>query len=610
MTAEPLGTLRRTHTCGDLRARDTGATCVLLGWVHTVRDHGGVLFIDLRDRYGRTQVVVEPSDVSPEVVQTARLLASEYVVAVTGHVVCRPEGMVNTAIATGAIEVRATDVRLLATCRALPFVLADEEAAAAVSEDLRLRYRYLDLRRRELQSTLALRHRVVRRVREALSSDGFLEIDTPLLVRPTPEGARDFIVPARLHPGMFYALPQSPQLYKQILMVSGFDRYFQIAHCLRDEDLRADRQPEHTQIDLEMTFVGEEDVWGVVERMFESVMQEVPGAKFDTPFPRLPYAEAMSRFGSDKPDMRFELELTDVSEPARASQSAIFRRAVEEGGAVCALAVPGAHPLSRKDIDALEALAKAHGLGGLAWTRVATSGGAEGGVGKLLTLGTAEAIFAATGADGGGTVLFGAGPRATVQKALGAVRLDAGRRLFRPDPLDFRFVWIRDFPLFEWDEESQRWAPAHHMFCMPRDEDVAHLETDPGRVYARQYDLALNGTELGSGSIRIHSSELQRRVMQVVGLSEEQAREKFGFLLEALDYGAPPHGGIALGVDRIIMLLAGRDSIRDTIAFPKTARAASLMDGAPGVVDPRDLEVLGIRVAERAAATAEARAKA
>ncbi len=596
MTVSPLGATRRTHLCGALRATDAGHAVTLLGWVHTVRDHGGVVFVDLRDASGLTQVVIEPQNVDAAVLETARSLGTEYVVAVEGEVRPRPSGLVNAKLATGEIEVRATSLTLLATCKNLPFPINDDETADRVDEDLRLRFRYLDLRRAALQNTLRLRHRVLFRVREALSHEGFNEIETPLLVRPTPEGARDFIVPSRLHPSRFYALPQSPQLYKQILMIAGFDRYFQIARCLRDEDLRADRQPEHTQIDLEMTFVGEDDVWGVIERVFASVLQEVPGAKYTLPFPRISYAEAMARFGSDKPDMRFGLELQDVAAVAGRSEAGIFKKALEGGGAVCALAVPASHPLSRKDIEGLEALAKTHGAGGLAWARVTDAGALDGGVAKFFTGGTAEELVAATGAEHGGTLLFGAGAKAVVQKSLGAVRLELGRKIYNPDPLDLRFAWIRDFPLFEHDEATGTWSPAHHMFCMPKDEDVDKLETDPGAVYCRQYDLALNGTELGSGSIRIHSSELQRRVMKVVGLSEEDAKEKFGFLLEALDYGAPPHGGIALGVDRIIMLLAGRDSIRDTIAFPKTARATSLMDGAPGHVDTRDLDVLHIEL--------------
>ena len=606
MTVTPLGALRRTHLCGALRASDAGTSVLLLGWVHTIRDHGGVVFLDLRDASGVTQVVIEPQTVAPEVLETARQLGTEYVVAVRGDVRPRPSGLVNAKLATGAIEIRGTELSLLSTCKNLPFPINDDELADRVDEDLRLRYRYLDLRRASLQNTLRLRHRVLFRVREALNGEGFNEIETPLLVRPTPEGARDFIVPSRLHPSRFYALPQSPQLYKQILMIAGFDRYFQIARCLRDEDLRADRQPEHTQIDLEMTFVGEDDVWGVVERMFESVLQELPGAKYAMPFQRLSYADAMARFGSDKPDMRFGLELQDVAAIALRTEATIFRKAIEGGGAVCCLAVPASHPLSRKDIEGLEAVAKTYGAGGLAWARVGDAGALDGGVAKFFTGDTAAEIVAATGAEAGGTLLFGAGIKAIVQRSLGAVRLELGRKIYNPDPLDLRFVWIRDFPLFERDDERGAWSPAHHLFCMPKDEDIDKLETDPGAVSCRQYDLALNGVELGSGSIRIHSSELQRRVMKVVGLTEADAKEKFGFLLEALDYGAPPHGGIALGVDRIIMMLANRDSIRDTIAFPKTARATSLMDGAPGHVDQRDLDVLHIELDAKAKAAVSA----
>ncbi|HVP39822.1 MAG TPA: aspartate--tRNA ligase [Candidatus Saccharimonadales bacterium] len=586
---ENLGTRRRTHTCGQLRAEHVGSKVLLMGWVHRVRDHGGVMFVDLRDRFGLTQVVFRPER-SAALAAAARELHAEFVVAVEGEVGARPAAMVNPHLPTGAIEVQATGLALLNTSETPPFEVEDDTTA---SEDLRLRYRYLDLRRPALSEVIVLRHRTVAAVREFLDGQGFLEIETPVLVKPTPEGARDFVVPSRLHRGKFYALPQSPQLYKQILMVAGMDRYYQIARCLRDENLRADRQPEHTQIDMEMSFAGEEDVFRVVEGMVRHVFGKVLGVDVPVPFPRLTYAEAMDRFGTDKPDLRFGLELGDVSELAAGSEMKAFQEAVAAGGRVKALVVPGGAKRTRKEIEGFEAAARELGAKGLGWARVASPW--EGGVSKFFPAALQARVAAALGAREGDLLLLVAGPMPVAARALGAVRSLLGRELSHAAG-DFRFCWVREFPLFEWDAERQGWAAMHHMFTMPLEEDLPRLERDPGAVRGQLYDLVANGVELASGSIRIHRRDIQARVMKVVGLTAEEAERRFGFLLEAFQYGAPPHGGIAPGVDRLVMLLAGRDSIRDTIAFPKTTSMACLMDGSPAEVDPADLRDLGIRI--------------
>jgi aspartyl-tRNA synthetase len=590
MNAESLGSLRRTHTCGELRRADAGRDAILMGWVQRTRDHGGVLFLDLRDRYGMTQVVVHPESAPSEVVEKARALRAEFVVAALGKVSARPADMVNRNMPTGEIELLATGIHVLNVSQTPPFEVEDETQA---SEDLRLEYRYIDLRRPALQSVIELRHRLMFETRRFLSAERFLEIETPMLVKPTPEGARDYVVPARLHPGKFYALPQSPQLYKQMLMVCGFDRYFQIARCLRDEDARADRQAEFAQIDVEMSFVGEEDVFDVVERLVASLVREARGIDVPVPFPRMRYEEAMQRFGSDKPDLRFGLEIRDVTGLAAETAFGIFRDAVGAGGVVQCLVVPGGAAWSRPQVDALEETAKRFGAKGLARAKL-TERGFETGAGKFLEP-MREAFVGATGAGAGDLLLFVADRRLTALRALGAVRVAVGESVIHPDKFDYRFLWVHEFPLFERDEEQGRWAPAHHMFTMPLESDLPYLESDPGRVHARLYDLVLSGVELGSGSVRIHRRDIQERVMRVVGMSAEEAEGRFGFLLKAFQYGAPPHGGIALGFDRFVMLMAGGDSIRDTIAFPKTARAASLMDGCPSEVPEGDLRELHIR---------------
>ncbi|UCF79820.1 MAG: aspartate--tRNA ligase [Candidatus Eiseniibacteriota bacterium] len=580
-----MGDWKRTATCGELTASGAGSSQTLMGWVKSIRDHGGVIFADLRDRYGVTQVVFRPETLPGDQMEQARQLSFEYVVAVRGTVELRPDGMRNPDMHTGEVELLVAELKMLNRAEPLPFLPAEEPSA---SEELRLKHRYLDLRREACQKVFALRHGIYQSVRKCLSEEGFLEIETPILVRPTPEGARDFLVPSRVHRGKFFALPQSPQLYKQLLMVSGFDRYFQLARCLRDEDLRADRQPEHTQIDLEMSFCSEEDVFGVVERTFSAVFEENLGVRLPVPFPRLTYDEAMSRFGTDKPDLRIPVELADLTEASSTSGFSLLEEAVKAGGRVACLLVP--LQLSRKDIGELETLAKAQGATALFWAR-SSGTDLEGGVSKSVGGALQKRLLELS--QGPGTVLLTAGARAF--EAAGAVRSGLGEKL-RPGDSAFRFGWVKDFPVFSWSEEDSRWEPTHHMFSMPREEHLEFMEEDPARVRGRVYDLVCDGVELGSGSMRIHSPELQVRVMKVVGLSLEEARRRFGFLLEAMRFGAPPHGGIALGLDRIVMLMAGRDTIRDTIAFPKTTSASSLMDGSPCQADEKDLKELGIKL--------------
>ena len=592
---DPLLQRRRSHRCGDLRPEQAGTHVRLMGWAHRVRDHGGVLFLDLRDRYGLTQVVFRPEKLNTKTMERAREIGSEFVVLVEGTVLRRPPGSENPELPTGGVEVEADALAILNTSKTPPFPLDDTNTA---SEDIRLRYRYLDLRREPLKRNIVFRHDMIRSVRDYLSDQGFLEIETPLLVKPTPEGARDYIVPSRVHPGRFFALPQSPQLYKQILMVSGFDRYFQIAKCLRDEDLRADRQPEFTQIDLEMSFVSEEDVFGVVEGMLEAVFRRDMGRELKIPFPRMTYRESMHRYGSDKPDLRIPFEIRDVTAAAGGGTMEKFREAAADPAALMTgvLPVPGLATASRREIEGWEAAAKLMGATGLAWARV-KGGGLDGGVAKFFADGDAASkLIAAAGAKEGDLLLLASGARAVVLRSLGAVRTQIGNQKFTLDPKDFRFVWVHQFPLFEWDEGRKAWAPAHHIFTMPLDEHLAYLESDPGKVHAQLYDLAANGNELASGSIRIHRKDIQEQVLRVIGMKAEEAHHKFGFLLESFEYGAPPHGGIALGVDRLVVLFNGGDSIRDAIAFPKTASATSLMDGAPAVVDPADLKELKLRI--------------
>lgn len=593
---EQLGEWRRTHTCGELRLAHDGEPVRLAGWVQRSRDHGGVLFLDVRDRFGVTQTVFRPAEGDAgAVAELARELRSEFVVAVEGVVAARPAEMINPRIETGEIEILVSRIRVLNDSKTPPFI---PDEGANVSEDLRLQYRYLDLRRPELAAVIALRHRVAARVRRYLDSQRFLEIETPLLVRPTPEGARDYLVPSRVHPGSFYALPQSPQLYKQILMVAGMDRYYQLARCLRDEDLRADRQPEHTQIDLEMSFVGEEEIHQLIEGLMVELWNGELGVLLETPFPRLSHHEAMARFGSDKPDLRFELELVDLGETVRGSGFGVFEHAIAAGGSVRGLNIPGGGALSRKAQDDLEELARRYGAKGLARTK-ATGSGFEGGIAKFLSDPMQTRVREQFGSRDGDLLVMVADRHEVACRSLGAIRSRIGNEWLAAHPEQagtWRFLWVDRFPVFEEDAESGRLSPAHHLFTMPLEEDLHLLETEPRRVRGRLYDLVLNGYELGSGSIRIHRRDIQEAVMRVVGVTAEEAEQKFGFLLTAFQYGAPPHGGIALGLDRIIMLMAGRSSLRDTIAFPKTTSAASLMDGCPAAVDPQELADLRIRL--------------
>jgi aspartyl-tRNA synthetase len=597
---EGLGDWRRSHTCGALRAADAGTTVALMGWLHRTRDHGGVLFLDLRDRYGLTQLVVHPETGGPKLLERASHLGNEFVIAVKGAVQKRPADAVNPALPTGDVEVDVREMKLLSASEPLPFQVNEEHMLA--SEDLRLKYRYLDLRRPELARVLALRHHAAMTARAYLSRQSFLEIETPMLVKPTPEGARDYVVPSRVHHGKFYALPQSPQLYKQTLMISGCDRYFQLARCLRDEDLRADRQPEHTQIDVEMSFASEEDVFTTVEGLFVTLWKECLGIDVKAPFPRMTYDEAMRRYGSDKPDVRFGLEFVDVtSQCARSPRNVVANGAKAEGGIGVAMRLPGGAEISGTQLRKYEDVVKAAGAGGLTFFKVLAADREKQQVifpGALL-----DEFLAACGAQDGDAVVFTNGPWERTCKALGVLRTQLGQAELEkqglldapPEKQQWRFLWVRQFPLFEWNPDARRWEPKHHMFTMPNPEHLDYLETDPGKVYAQLYDLVLNGNELGSGSVRIHRPDIQERVMKVVGLTHEQAYEKFGFLLDAYRYASPPHAGIGIGLDRVIMLMAGRDSIRDVIAFPKTASATSLMDGSPGPIEDVSLKELGIR---------------
>lgn len=599
-TLEGLGDWRRTHTCGQLTKADAGSTATLMGWIHRTRDHGGVLFIDLRDRYGLTQVVCHPETGGAALLERAAHLGNEFVIAVRGPVNVRPAEAVNPAIATGEIELDVRELRVLSASDPLPFQVNEEFVLA--SEDLRLKYRYLDLRRPELARMMALRHRAAMTARAHLASRSFLEIETPMLVKPTPEGARDYVVPSRVHHGRFYALPQSPQLYKQTLMIAGCDRYFQLARCLRDEDLRADRQPEHTQIDLEMSFVTEDDVFDTVEGLFSALWKECLGVEVKTPFPRMTYDEAMRRYGSDKPDLRFGLELVDVTAIcAQSPRNVVANGAKAPGGIGVALTIPGGAEISGTQLRKFEDVVKAAGAGGLSFFKVQTADREKQQVifpGALL-----DEFLAACGAKDGDAVVFTNGPWEKTCKALGVLRSQLGAAELEKRGLagatgekqEWRFLWVRQFPLFEFNEDAKRWEPKHHMFTMPNPEHLEYLETDPGKVVAQLYDLVLNGNELGSGSVRIHRPDIQERVMKVVGLTHEQAHEKFGFLLDAYRYASPPHAGIGIGLDRVIMLMGGRDSIRDTIAFPKTASATSLMDGSPGPIEDDSMRELGLR---------------
>jgi aspartyl-tRNA synthetase len=587
-----MESMKRTATCGELSAAAVGREVTLNGWVHRVRDHGGIKFLDLRDRYGLTQVVVD-ADAAAELKEAAAELKHEYTVAVEGKVRPRPANMVNPHMSTGQIEVQAARLVVLARCTTLPFQV-DERSDAR--EELRFKYRFLDLRSFGMQRRIRLRHEVTFAVREYLAGRGFYEIETPTLIRSTPEGARDFLVPSRLHAGQFYALPQSPQLYKQLLMVSGFDRYFQIARCYRDEDARGDRQPEFTQIDLEMSFVSKDDVFEVIEGLLAHVFRKTMDRELTVPFPRLPYMEAMNRFGSDKPDLRYGLELKDFGELAARGEFEVFKKLAAGGGTVKALVAPGCGGYSRKEIAALEEVAKVYGAAGLASMKV-TEAGLEGGIAKFYAPLAGQILQTLEARPGDLLLLVGADWKKACT-SLGAVRAQLGRDLKLAQAGEFHFSWVVDFPMFEWNEQEKKWDPAHHLFTMPQEQYLACLESDPASVKGDLYDLVCNGVELASGSIRVHDPELQSRIFKVVGMDEQEAHRRFGFLLEAFRYGPPPHGGIAPGLDRLVTLMAGESSIREVIAFPKNTLGQSPMDDCPAGVDARQLADLHLRVVE------------
>ena len=587
---DTLAGMKRTHSCGALTAADAGTEVILCGWVSRQRDHGGLIFIDLRDRSGTVQLVF-----SPEINQAALLKAdgvrTEYVLSVRGAVRLRSPETVNPAMETGAIEVCGEEVRILNPAKTPPFYIQDN---VDVDETVRLKYRYLDLRRPEMQHNLILRHRVAKTMRDFFDSRDFIEVETPMLTKSTPEGARDYLVPSRVNPGKFYALPQSPQIFKQILMVAGYERYFQIVRCFRDEDLRADRQPEFTQLDVEMSFVERDDVLAIMEKMIAEVFKVAIGAELSLPMRRLSYDEAMEKYGSDKPDLRFDMEIFDLSEAMRGSDFKVFESVLAAGGKIKGINVKGNAAIPRRELDGLVNYVGQYGAKGLAWIGY-TAEGLKSQISKFFSDEQLEKIRLTAQAEEGDLVLIIADKPAVAVNAMGQLRLEMARRMNLIDPDKLAFAWVLDFPMFEYDEEEKRYVAMHHPFTSPRDEDIQYLETDPGRIKAKAYDMVLNGTEIGGGSIRIFQRDVQEKVFKAIGLTEEEANEKFGYLLEAFEFGTPPHGGIAFGLDRLIMLMAKRSSIRDVIAFPKTQSATDLMSQAPSEVSLRQLKELSIR---------------
>jgi aspartyl-tRNA synthetase len=584
--------MERTHYCGEVTEHYISQSVKLTGWVHKRRDLGGLIFIDLRDRTGLVQVVFNPEE-SADALKIAESVRSEYVVEIEGKVVARSEQTINAALQTGKIEVMAESIKVLNAAKTPPFAIVDQ---TGVSEDVRLKYRYLDLRRPEMLEIFKLRHKVTKAMRDYLDTEGFLEVETPILTKSTPEGARDYLVPSRVHPGEFYALPQSPQLFKQLLMVGGFERYYQVARCFRDEDLRADRQPEFTQIDIETSFLNQEDIILLMEKMMQKVVEEAKGFQVSAPFPRMTYQEAIDRYGSDKPDTRFNMELIDVSELVKTSGFKVFSSTVENGGKVKAINVKGgASDYSRKDIDALTEFAAVYGAKGLAWLK-AEADGLKGPISKFFDESEQATFKEVLSVEENDLILFVADKPSVVADSLGALRLKLGKERKLIDESKYNFLWVTDWPLLEYDEDAGRYFAAHHPFTMPVREDLERLSSDPGSVRAQAYDLVLNGYELGGGSLRIYERDIQEKMFDTLGFTQEEAREQFGFLLEAFEYGTPPHGGIALGLDRLVMLLAGRTNLRDTIAFPKTASASDPLTDAPGSVSEHQLEDLHLKL--------------
>ncbi|NGD08784.1 aspartate--tRNA ligase [Staphylococcus aureus] len=584
---------KRTTYCGLVTEAFLGQEITLKGWVNNRRDLGGLIFVDLRDREGIVQVVFNPA-FSEEALKIAETVRSEYVVEVQGTVTKRDPETVNPKIKTGQVEVQVTNIKVINKSETPPFSINEENVN--VDENIRLKYRYLDLRRQELAQTFKMRHQITRSIRQYLDDEGFFDIETPVLTKSTPEGARDYLVPSRVHDGEFYALPQSPQLFKQLLMISGFDKYYQIVKCFRDEDLRADRQPEFTQVDIEMSFVDQEDVMQMGEEMLKKVVKEVKGVEINGAFPRMTYKEAMRRYGSDKPDTRFEMELIDVSQLGRDMDFKVFKDTVENDGEIKAIVAKGAaEQYTRKDMDALTEFVNIYGAKGLAWVKVVEDG-LTGPIGRFFETENVETLLTLTGAEAGDLVMFVADKPSVVAQSLGALRVKLAKELGLIDETKLNFLWVTDWPLLEYDEDAKRYVAAHHPFTSPKEADIAKLGTAPEEAEANAYDIVLNGYELGGGSIRIHDGELQEKMFEVLGFTKEQAQEQFGFLLDAFKYGAPPHGGIALGLDRLVMLLTNRTNLRDTIAFPKTASATCLLTNAPGEVSDKQLEELSLRI--------------
>lgn len=592
--AESMVGIKRSHRCTEVTTANIGQDVTVMGWVQKSRNKGGIIFVDLRDRSGILQIIFEESDCGAENFAKAEKLRSEFVIAVAGRVEAR-SGAVNQNLATGAIEVRAKSMRVLSESETPPFPI---EENSKTKEELRLKYRFLDLRRPDLQRNMMVRSRVATLTRAFLADEGFLEIETPTLIKSTPEGARDYLVPSRVHPGSFYALPQSPQLFKQLLMCSGYDRYFQIARCYRDEDLRADRQPEFTQIDMELSFVDVDEVLDVNERLLQKLFKEICDYDLPLPLPRMTWQEAMDRFGSDKPDLRFGMELQNVSEVVKGCEFAVFKNALESGGSVRGINAEGQGHMPRKKIDALVEYAKGFGAKGLAYVAINEDGSLKSSFAKFMTEEEMGALVAAMGGKPGDLLLFAADRNKVVYDVLGNLRLELARQLDLLKKDDFKFLWVTEFPLLEYSEEEGRFMAMHHPFTMPMDEDLQYIDSDPGRVRAKAYDIVLNGVEMGGGSVRIHQGDVQSKMFEVLGFTPERANDQFGFLLEAFKYGVPPHAGLAYGFDRMVMLMVGADSIRDVIAFPKVKDASCLMTEAPTPVDPAQLKELGIEVAE------------